>query len=130
MKALTILFFLMVSASAFSQEKACLDDIRTGRFQHTSELGTSIIWRREKEQLEKFGSSMIICKVKWISDSEYVLRVKKTANCPPVLKKGDKIHVKITDCTQTTYRCNITFSNGHIENIEYTIIREDDKKLM
>lgn len=102
----------------------CIQSIKTGNFTHTDENGITTIERTKKLQTEHqpANGGTIVSKISWLSDDEYELTIKKLIGVgPSVLKKGSKIRVKITACTETSYTCIVIFGSMVMEGVEYTI---------
>lgn len=106
MKQLILLLLALVATVVtFAQDTDCLKKMRTGSF-HYSDLGSqATIVRTDKLQTETYnnGQSKLIFKIKWTSDSTYVLILKKIINAPGCLNLGDRIETTITDCSENTY---------------------------
>ncbi len=127
-----ILSFLVLIAFTFSglaqnDLNTCASKVKTGKFKSIGKNTGSQITRTEKEQVEFIleTQSTITSSVKWVSDTEYILKIKKFFNCEPgPLKKGDKIYVKIIACDATSYKCEVTFEGSMIGEIEYQILAD------
>lgn len=125
-----ILSFLVLIAFTFSglgqnELNTCASKVKTGKFKSIGKNAGSQITRTEKEQVEFIleTQSTIISSVKWVSDTEYILKIKKLINCQPgPIKKGIKLYVKIIDCTETTFKCAVTYEGKEIGEIEYQIL--------
>ena len=126
----TILITLCLSVISISKVFAqssteCLKNIKTGTFSHTDENGKTIIIREEKLQTEHMaanGGGTIVSKVKWLSEDEYELTIKKVIDLdPPILKKGMKIRAKITQCNESSYTCTVNFMGILMEGVKYKI---------
>jgi len=64
-----------------------------------------VIIRTDKLQTEIFnnGQSRLILKIKWTSETTYVLKLKKAINAPGCLKKGDRVTTTIVSCSGDEY---------------------------
>lgn len=123
---LSVLCFIgMAVNKTFAQARTeCIQSIKTGIFTRTEENGKTVIERTEKIQTEHLSvnDGTIVSKISWISDDEYELTIKKMIGVgPSILKKGSKMRVKITGCTETSYTCTVFFGTMVIEAVEYTI---------
>ncbi|ASS48072.1 MAG: hypothetical protein A3D31_00715 [Candidatus Fluviicola riflensis] len=115
-----------IKTIAQTNSEDCVKNLKIGEFRYVGEFGPNSILRDKKKQIERLsnGVSLVVSKVKWLNDFEYELKVKKLMNCPKTtsVKKGDIMRVKITECSSTSYKCTIQYSNLTVADIEYQII--------
>lgn len=128
---LVITIIFGTAFSSFSQDslKTCVEKIKTGKFKSVGAEVGSFISRTSKEQFEfiKETQTTVISSVRWISDTEYELKIKKLINYPfSMLKKGDIMLVKVIECNETTFKCRVWFKKKNFDEIigeiEYEIL--------
>ena len=107
---LSLIACMFTFCAAFGQDNNCLKKMRTGNFKYDVRGDDVIIVRTKKTQTEYInsGKSKLVLKIKWLSDSVYVLKQKKAVNVPGCLHKGDEIVVKITRCYGNKYDAEYT----------------------
>lgn len=71
-----ILCFIFLSCSG---QKSCRD-FKVGKFRLTSEVGTSIIERKENQQIETIDGINYYSDVEWIDDCTYLLKNLRNHN--------------------------------------------------
>lgn len=125
MKYLIYCFFF--SCTAFGQtDPVCLSRLISGKFEMTSGVVRNTIIRHKNKQIESIngGISYIESKVKWESDSVYVLTIKKMVNCPEGsgMKRGSRITVTITECSENYYICRLLYGTTVFENVKYEVL--------
>lgn len=114
-----------MSGLAQNDLNTCASQVKTGKFKSIGKNTGSQITRTEKEQVEFIlkTQTTIISSVKWVSDTEYILKIKKLINCEPgLIKKGIKLYVKIIACDETTFKCSVTYDGNNVGEIEYQIL--------
>lgn len=107
---LSLIICLFTFCVAFGQDNQCLQKMRTGNFKYDVRGDDVIIVRTKHTQTEYInsGKSKLVLKIKWLSDSVYVLKLKKEVDAPGCLHKGDEIVVKITKCYGNKYDAEYT----------------------
>jgi hypothetical protein len=100
-----LLFTLIASRQTIAQDTECLKKMRTGNFIYSDQGSQSVIIRTDKLQTEIFnnGQSRLILKIKWTSETTYVLKLKKAINAPGCLKKGYRVTTTIISCSGDEY---------------------------
>ena len=100
-----IIFSVLTIQQLVAQDTECLKKMRTGNFIYSDQGAQSVIIRTDKLQTEIFnnGQSRLILKIKWTSETTYVLKLKKAINAPGCLKKGDRITTTIISCSGDEY---------------------------
>ena len=88
----------------FSQRPNDYSKFKTGTFIYPDFPDAKIV-RKKRKQIEIYNkrSSKVIMKIKWTSNSSYILTVKKLVNDSSCLKIGDVIKVKLTSSNGNTY---------------------------
>ncbi|MFZ5553866.1 MAG: hypothetical protein ACOZCO_12190 [Bacteroidota bacterium] len=88
----------------------CHKKFHTGHYTLQGQEGKYKLVRVEGMQTEIFNDSKskIISDMKWISDTEYHLTLKKLTNVAGCLKKGDVVKVKIVSCEGSKITCEYT----------------------
>jgi len=129
MNRIILSFFVLIAFtfSGLTQEElvTCAGKVKTGNFKSIGKNAGSQITRTENEQIEFIlaSQSTIISSVKWISETEYILKIKKLINCEPgAIKKGIKLYVKIISCDETTFKCSVRYEGNNVGEIEYQIL--------
>jgi hypothetical protein len=100
----------LCSACGFnSPSKDCLASIKTGKFKYTIDGMVVKVTRTNIEQIETYnnGNSKIITKIKWLNESEYLVKFQDEINAPGSLKNGDEMKVTILECDDKKYLCEI-----------------------
>src|SRR5690606_18000766 len=97
----------LIHENAEAQEQSCLESFHTGSFRYESESNTIYVERTKTKHVETFnnGSSKIIMRVNWLTDSTYTLTLQKLVNAPGCLIKADVIMSRITKCSDNSYLC-------------------------
>lgn len=100
-----IIFSVLTIQQLAAQDTECLKKMRTGNFIYSDQGSQSVIIRTDKLQTEIFnnGQSRLILKIKWTSETTYVLKLKKAINAPGCLKKGDRVTTTIISCSGDEY---------------------------
>ena len=125
---LVISIILGTAFSSFSQDelKTCVEKIKTGKFKSIGSEDGSYITRTQKEQYEyiKITETTVVASVKWTSDTEYEMKIKKLIHYSGrALKKGDKLKVKVIECNGNTFKCMVWFKNENLGEIEYEVLK-------
>lgn len=68
--------------------------------------------------------SKVVNKIEWISDTEYYVIFVKAKNSPGCLKKGDKMKVTISECTENSYHALIVTEHCGGVRAETTLTRK------
>lgn len=114
---LLVILFAGISYSQEKEEEGKYDRFRTGKFTYTGENKGAIIIRTKNKQTEIYpdGKSKIVMKIKWTSDSTYVLTFIKS-DIDGCLEKGDWIKVELIneDGDRFTGRCSSEKCGGGI----------------
>ena len=100
-----IVFSVLTTQQLVAQDTECLKKMRTGNFIYSDQGSQSVIIRTDKLQTEIFnnGQSRLILKIKWTSETTYVLKLKKAINAPGCLKKGYRVTTTIISCSGDEY---------------------------
>lgn len=129
MKNILLVIGVLIGTSfgSFAQDdlKTCVEKIKTGKFKSIGSEDGSYITRTQKVQYEfiKSTETTVVASVKWTSDTEYEMKVTKLIHYSgKALKKGDKLKVKVIECSGTNFTCMVWFKNENLGEIEYEIL--------
>jgi hypothetical protein len=106
MKIFLIMLLLSSCQSKGTIDKACLKEIRTGKFAYEGRYGQDVeIIRTKDQQVEIInkGKSKQILEVKWTSETTYILTLREVVNSKPCLKIGETINVTVVKCDGKRY---------------------------
>lgn len=111
MRVIGAIVLALVCVSFFGTEQGpdeCLSNLKIGTFYYYNGSDIVEIKRTETHQYEKFRGGKTENKLTWISEDTYELRFVAKNSTPGCMGDGDKMTVKMSNCTPDYYTATIS----------------------
>lgn len=125
MRALFLLFIMLLGTTAWSQDDVNCEKFQTGKFKYEDPNYGLIIIKREKDRQVEINAEKveIHSSVKWLSECRYVITHEKVVNADIPELIGEKVYIEIIKDKGDRYICRATTESGFGGELEVLMMK-------